>query len=198
MLPPICSSAIACLLHEPPMADTEFWLVFVSPGLMAATYDHRPIPHSLIFVDLIRRPIRRHSVPPACSAPATRPPQNPIYRKRRLSNDCCVYNCKMAATLRPWHPPSSVYFSTTLISTTCLSIVHNRANIKMPTLIDHSWNDNAAFCPMSCLYSKKMKLNAIWVFITKTFINIRQYLWINIYTISRACHRCYNIKDEIR
>jgi len=44
----------------------------------------------LIFVDLIRRPIRRHRVPPACSAPSTRPPPLPLHRPSQLSIDCCV------------------------------------------------------------------------------------------------------------
>jgi hypothetical protein len=42
-LPPICSSAIALLLHVPPTADTEFWLVVVSTGFIVATYGHGPI-----------------------------------------------------------------------------------------------------------------------------------------------------------
>jgi len=56
----------------PPTADTDFWLVDVSPGLMAATYGHGPIPLSLNFryfnsttESTTRRP-PTHSSPAAC------------------------------------------------------------------------------------------------------------------------------------
>jgi hypothetical protein len=102
---------------SPPTADTNFQLVVVSPGLMAATYGHGPFPLSHNFVDIINSTTKlatRHH--PTHSTRATRPPQLTLRFPCRISIDCCVLICKMAATLRRRHLPSPIYFLTPLIS----------------------------------------------------------------------------------
>ena len=66
--PHILYAAIARLLHVPPMTNTEFWLIVVSLGFMAATHGHGPKPlskfSSISFDDLAGDTASPLHVPP--------------------------------------------------------------------------------------------------------------------------------------
>jgi hypothetical protein len=106
-----CASPLCLILfpYVSSIAPACFWLVVEWKLLIGSRLrpQHILVFNFLLLLNSPPRAKRQH--PPTCSAPATRPPQHPLWHESHLAFDCCEYHWN-GSHLRPRHT-APLYYS---------------------------------------------------------------------------------------